>query len=55
MSKQKPYYYSNNLDDFKIPYSIYGNNDYEVMKAKYLQLSNNPLRITSKRFIFNQW
>jgi hypothetical protein len=52
---EKPYYYLNDLSDFKMPYSIYGKIDYEVMKARYEQLSNNPLRITSKRFIFNQW
>lgn len=55
MNKEKPYYYFNNLGDFKMPYSIYGVNDYENMKAKYLKLTNNPLRITSKRFILNQW
>lgn len=32
--------YKNNLEDFKMPYTMYGTTDYELMKLKYLKLHN---------------
>jgi hypothetical protein len=53
---EKPYYYENDLRDFKMPYQLYGKIDYEVMKDKYLSLTNHPNRATSKRFIIpSKW
>ncbi len=31
----------NNMDDFKMPYSLYGKTDEEIMIMKYKKLSNN--------------
>lgn len=30
----------NNIDAFKMPYKLYGKTDLEVMKRKYMRLSN---------------
>jgi hypothetical protein len=48
---EKPYYYENDLRDFSMPYKIHGKIDYEVMKAKYLRLTNASNRATNQRFI----
>ncbi len=52
---EKPYYYENDLRDLFMPYKIYGKIDYEVIKAKYLALSNASPRITNQRFILSLW
>lgn len=31
-------FYENDLDDFKMPYKIYGKTDMEIMKDKYMKL-----------------
>jgi hypothetical protein len=50
----KPYHYSNDLNDFTIPYKIYGKVDYEILKEKYLSLTNRPTKPTQRRFILSQ-
>jgi hypothetical protein len=53
---EKPYYYENDLRDFSMPYKIYGKLDYEILKTKYLQLSNDSTRPTNQRFILpSKW
>ncbi|BAZ38686.1 hypothetical protein NIES4101_46260 [Calothrix sp. NIES-4101] len=47
----KPYTYSNDLNDFKMPYKIYGKTDLENLKTKYLSLTNRPTKPTQRRFI----
>lgn len=33
--------FENDMDDFKMPYKMYGKTDLEVMTMKYKKLSNN--------------
>jgi hypothetical protein len=42
---------SNDPDDFKMPYTIYGKNDFEIMTDKYNRLNNKPKSILDVRFI----
>jgi hypothetical protein len=41
---------SNDLDDFKMPYTIYGKNDFEIMTDKYNRLTNQPKSPLDVRF-----
>lgn len=34
-------FYGNDIQDFQMPYQMYGSTDYELMKQKYLKLTNN--------------
>ena len=33
--------FENNMDDFKMPYGLYGETDLEIMTMKYKKLTNN--------------
>jgi hypothetical protein len=33
--------YSNDIQDFKMPYQIYGSTDIEVIKTRYRRITNN--------------
>lgn len=33
--------FENNMDDFKMPYGLYGKTDLEIMMMKYKKLTNN--------------
>jgi hypothetical protein len=41
----------NDPADFKMPYTIYGKNDLEVMADKYNQLNNKPKSLLDVRFV----
>jgi hypothetical protein len=41
----------NDPNDFKMPYTIYGKNDFEIMTDKYNRLNNKPKSILDVRFI----
>lgn len=45
--------FENDLEDFKVPYKIYGTTDYENLKHKYLDLSNYPKNLLTVRY--RQW
>jgi hypothetical protein len=40
----------NDINDFKIPYKIYGKIDREIMLDKYNRLTNNPKSYLQVRF-----
>lgn len=42
----------NDMDDFKMPYRLYGKTDLEVMLDKYQRLSNKSYGLTVR---FNLW
>jgi hypothetical protein len=41
---------TNDLEDFKMPYQIYGKNDLEIMLDKYNRLTNKPKTYLHVRF-----
>lgn len=47
---QKAVIYQNDLDDFKMPYKIYGIVDAEVMVRRYLSLHNNSHGVIVRLF-----
>lgn len=44
------YIYENDIDDFKMPYNLYGKTDFENMKDRYMFLSNKPKDYRHVRF-----
>jgi hypothetical protein len=52
---EKPYEYENLEDDFHMPYKNYGKFDYEVMKSRYMKLTNAPKQLLQVRYTIDQW
>jgi hypothetical protein len=45
----------NDINDFKMPYSVYGNFGKEVMIDKYMKLTNKPTSYLEVRYQRYQW
>jgi hypothetical protein len=47
--------YTNVLEDFHMPYSVFGSIDRELLLERYQRLSNRPLHYLETRFTAYQW
>jgi hypothetical protein len=47
--------YENILEDFSMPYSIFGTIDREIILEKYKKLSNKPTHYLETRYTAWQW
>lgn len=52
---QKPFEYENLEDDFRISYNNAGSFDVEVLKNRYMNLTNAPKQLLQKRYTKDQW
>lgn len=52
---EKPFEYENLEEDFKMPYRKYGRFDEEVLKFRYMNLTNAPKKLLQQRFTIDQW
>jgi hypothetical protein len=48
------YEYENSIDDFKMPYTIFGEVDRQVMLARYMKLSNLPRNLLAVRLCLSK-
>lgn len=47
--------YENNMNDFNMPYKIFGSITLQLMQGKYKNLSNKPTHYLETRYLEYQW
>lgn len=52
---EKPYQWENMEEDFTPPYKNIGKFDKEVLKSRYMNLTNAPRQLLQQRFTTEQW